>query len=614
MAAGIKSFSNTFVWIILGLLIVGLAGFGATNLSGTIRTIGTVGNQTISVDDYARELQREIRAVEAQAGQRLQMAQVQALGLDQLVLARLVSLAALDSEVVDLGLSVGDVNLQQEIMDIQAFQGMDGGFDRDTYRFTLSQAGVSEADFEKNLRAESARTLVQGAIVAGVRMPDVLTTTLTSFISARRSFSWAELTAADLEAPLPAPTEADLLAYYDANPDDFTLPETKRLSYVLLTPEMILDQVQVADDAIRKLYDERDAEFNQPERRLVERLIFPDDASASAAMTQLQAGGTTFEALVQDRGLALVDIDMGDVTADDLEAAADPVFAASTGDVVGPVPTELGPALFRVNGILAARSTAFEDAAPALRNELAGERARRQIEAQAQNIDDLLAGGATLEDLAAETDMVAGQIDWNANTLDGMAAYSAFRAAAAAMKDGDFPVVTFLEDGGIFALRLEEILPPRPEPIEDARARVTDAWTRAQLLAALRARADAVVADLAGTDDFAATGLPFKTENGLTRTAFIDGTPADFMIQVFEMKPRETQVISGDTSVFVVRFDTEQPAEKTPELASLRDSIREQMNQSLSQALFGVFVRDAQIRARAQIDQRALNAVQASFQ
>ena len=43
MATG-KSISKTFVWIIIGLAMLGLGGFGASNLSGTIRTIGTVGD------------------------------------------------------------------------------------------------------------------------------------------------------------------------------------------------------------------------------------------------------------------------------------------------------------------------------------------------------------------------------------------------------------------------------------------------------------------------------------------------------------------------------------------------------------------------------------------
>ena len=69
MAARVKSLGNTFVWIIMGLLILGLAGFGATNLSGTIRTLGHVGDETISIDKYGRALQSEIRQIEAQTGQ-----------------------------------------------------------------------------------------------------------------------------------------------------------------------------------------------------------------------------------------------------------------------------------------------------------------------------------------------------------------------------------------------------------------------------------------------------------------------------------------------------------------------------------------------------------------
>ena len=104
MAAGKNSISKTFVWILMGLLFVGLAGFGATSLTGTIRTVAQVGDESISVDAYVRELQREIRAVEAQTGQAMQMSQARELGLEQLALSRLTALAALDNEVGQLGL------------------------------------------------------------------------------------------------------------------------------------------------------------------------------------------------------------------------------------------------------------------------------------------------------------------------------------------------------------------------------------------------------------------------------------------------------------------------------------------------------------------------------
>lgn len=613
MAAGVKSFSRTFVWIILGLLIVGLAGFGATNLSGTIRTIGSAGDQPISVDTYARELQREIRAVEAQTGQPLPMSQVSAMGLDQAVLARLVALASLDHEVEQLGISIGDENLHKEVLEISAFQGIDGTFDRETYRFALDQAGLNETEFENDLRAETARTLVQGAIMSGTEMPKVLTDTLIDYIAARRNFTWAKMGPEALETPIPAPTDDQLQAYYEAHTDAFSLPETKQLTYVLLTPEMILDQVEVDETALRELYDSRIEEFDIPERRLVERLAFADVAAASSAKAQLDVGGTTFEALVQQRGLTMTDIDMGDVTRDMLREAADEVFAADMGDVVGPLPSDLGPALYRVNGMLEARMTGFEEAEEELRAELAGDRARRLIETRAENINDLLAGGATLEDVAVETDMELGEIDWTADAHEGIAAYEAFREAADNVTKDDFPEIAFTEDGAIFALRLEEVLPVRPEPFNAARDKVAEAWTREQTVTRLSEQAETVVADIKTSGDFAITGLPHRVENSMTRSSFVEGTPADFMVQVFELEKGELRVIPGENDVVIVRLDETLPPARTEDLNAMRTAFADGLDQALAEALFQAYMRDAQIRARPQIDQRALNAVLTSF-
>lgn len=614
MAARVKQFSKTFVWILLGLLVAGLAGFGATNLSGNVRTVAKVGDETVSVDAYARELRREIRAVEAQTGQAMQMSEVRASGLDQQVLAQLIGLASIDNEVAELGLSVGDEKLQKEIVAIAAFQGIDGKFDREAYRFALDQAGVKETEFEADLRKEAARTLVQAAIVGGVSMPDTLVNTLVDYVAARRSFTMAVLTAEDLDAPLPEPDEATLKAYYDAHAEQFTLPETKQITYVTLTPEMIVDQVEVDEAALRELYDARKADYSVPERRLVERLAFADEAAASSAMAQIEVGGTTFEALVEARGLSLTDVDLGDLAASDLGAAAEAIFAAGIGAVVGPLPSDLGPALYRVNGVLEARETSFEGARDDLREELAAERARRMIETQAQDIDDLLAGGATLEELAQETDMQLGKIDWSVNSAEGVAAYDAFREAAQNVSPEDFPEVGYLEDGGIFALRLDDTLPPRPEPFDDARDRVITGWTLQQTEAALKAQAETVLAGLTSDADFAETGLKVQVENGLTRTAYLDGTPPDFMTQVFEMEPGEMRVIGAGERMQIVRLDEVLPPADTPDLEQMRQGYGQQLDQVLAQALFEAFARDARLRAHPTLDQRALNAVQSSFQ
>lgn len=613
MATGIKKLSNTFVWILMGLLIIGLAGFGAVNFNSSMSSIAQVGDEEVSVDAYLRELQREQRALQAQGGQSLTIAQMAAFGLDRVVLQRLISIAAIDNEVKNLGISIGDENLRQELAEIPAFQDASGKFDRQAYSFALQNVNLNEKDFEADLRRESARTLVQGAIVVGAKMPQTLTDTLTNYIGARRSFSYVQLSADQVALTQVMPTDAELQSYYDDNQARFTLPETKRITYARLSPEMIMDSVELDKVALRKLYDERADQYQVPERRLVERLVFADEQSAAEAKAQLDVGGTTFEALVDGRGLALSDVDLGDVTTGDLGAASDSVFAAEVGTVVGPLPTDLGPALFRINGHLEARVTSYEDAMPELRDELAADRARRLIEQQAEEINDLLAGGATLEDLATESDMQVATINWSGETGEDISAYEDFRTAASVVTLEDFPEAEFLGDGSLFALRLDEILPERPEPFEAAKQKVLDAWNADRAAAALQARADALLLAAKEAGAFPEES-EVKTETGLTRTAYLDNTPADMMNQIFTMEPGDFKVISGEDSTVIVRLDAVLPTETSEEMQLMADALGTQLDQAVSEALFTAFVADAQLRAAPRVDQQALNAVQANFQ
>ncbi len=612
--------SKIFVWILLGLLIVGLAGFGATNLSGSSRSIGSVGDQSIDIDDYARSLQQEIRAIEAQTRQPLSFSQAQSYGLDRDVLARLVTAAALDNEAARLGISVGDDVVAEQILQIPTFQSINGSFDRDAYRFALQQAGLSESRFEEQLRRETARSLLQGAMVQSAVMPQTYIDTLVAYAGERREFGWAILDATLLDTPINQPSEAELTDWYEANPDAFTTPAAKRITAAVLTPVMILDQITIDDEVLRAEYDARSTDYNTPERRLVERLVFSNDTSASTAIAALDAGDTDFETLVTDRGLSLVDVDMGDVSRSDLGAAADAVFAADIGSVVGPYPSNLGPALFRVNAVLDAQNIPFEEVRGDLSAELAPDRARRMIEAQASGLDDMLAGGATLEELVADSDMQLQSIDWSPDVDEGVAAYPAFRAAARALSADDYPALTELDDGGIFAMRLEEELPPRLQPLDEVRAQAIASWQAAETRRVLRERADTIVAQYATIGDLTASGLTVTEEVNITRDQFIPGTAPGFLQRVFQMQPGDLAVIDGPDegagpTVLIVRMDRVLPADEgNPGVAALRTRLSDSARAGLAQDLFQAYVGQLQGQAGVRLDQSAINAVHASFQ
>ena len=512
-----------------------------------------------------------------------------------------------------MGLSIGDAALRDQIVDIPAFQGVDGSFDREGYTFALERSGTSEADFETRLREETARTLLQGAMVGGVVMPDTYVSTLLNYIGETRNFTWARLASADLDTPLPTASDEVLLGYFNENIDQFMLSETKRITYAHLSPDALIQSIEVPEEDLRAEFEARANEYNRPERRLVERLVYLDEESANQAAAALEVSGTTFEALVEERGLALADVDLGDMDRLSLDGAGEAVFAANVGDVVGPLASDLGPALFRINGVLPAQITTFEDAKPQLQEILAADRARRLVSIQAQDYDDLLAGGATLEELADETDLVLGTIDWSDGNGEGLGAYVGFAEAARALTAEDFPKIENLEDGGVFAIRLEEELPVRPSEFADSREQVVASWENNQLETRLNAQAATLVPQLQSGTDFAGLGLAPTEEINETRTGFVTGTPPSFMQGVFKMAVGDVIVVDSFGTVLLVRLDAINSADTNENVEALRDQLQTQVSQALARDIYNIYSRDAVMRAGQKIDPRSLAAVHVNF-
>lgn len=609
-----KKRGNTIIWILMGMLILGLGGFGATNFGGTVRSIGSVGDKDIDLRDYARLLQREMNALSAQIGRPVTFQEAQALGLDRQVQARMFASAALDDEAARIGLSIGDAEVGRRILALEAFQGIDGKFDREAYKLALQREGLTEAEFEERLREEAARFILQDAVMGATVAPRIMVDRLAAWVHETRSFTLAELTASDLPEPVGEPGEDEIRAYYESHPDLFTAPETRQITYVWLTPEMLRDKVEIDEEAIRKLYQERIDEFVTPERRLVERLVYPDEQSAAEAKARLDAGEATFEELAAERGLTLSDIDLGEVTREDLGAAGDAVFGLAEPGVVGPIQTDLGPALFAMNGILDAREVSFEEAREELAGEALMDRARRVIADRMDQIEDLLASGATLEDVAQETGMELGQIAFTPDSEDGIAAYSAFREAAGKARTEDFPALESLEDGGIFALRLDRIDPPALRPLDEVRDEVAAYWRREETLKRLRELAAEIEARVAQGTPLSSTGLVTTRYENFRRNGFLSGAPQQVVEQVFSLSKGQTAAVDDGEAVYVVALEDVHPAEpEDEEVRATREALEAQIAQAIGTDMLQAFTAAIQEQAGINLNTAALNAVHAQL-
>lgn len=651
---------STVVWILMGMLVLGLGGFGIENFSGGGTDVGKVGNVSISSDDYARGMRQEMQGFSQMTGRALTGAEAREMGLPQNVLAGLFLSATLEEQANRLGVSAGDDAVRAAIVEAPAFRGLNGQFDGARYQQVLRDEGMTVREFEHALRMDEARQILQRAVTSGANAPAVTIDRSVAWLLETRDIRWYELTVDDLAAPIVAPDQDTLTAWHQANADRFTAPEARKLSFAWLTPDMIEDKVQVDDQALRDLYQSRIDEFQKPERRMVERLVFQDEAAANEAKARLDSGAVDFEALAAERGLTLQDIDEGEVTQDQLGANGEAVFALEQPGVVGPLPTNLGPALFSMNAILEPIDVPFDQAKSELRGEAALDRARRQIADLRGQVDDLLAGGATVEDLANDTDMELGQIEWRASDQPeqgSIAGYPAFREQAAAITEQDFPELHDLDDGGVFVLRLDEVVPPALIPFDEVRERVEQDWiaaeTQRQLLAlADERKVDAVAREIADPDltDPSPSQVPSVAQSqpavpnqapvpgaasprpqvsttpaaavsgeevrwhdaqDLPRDGFIEGTPQELVATAFELDAvGDTEVVDTRNRVFLVSLDHIDAVDMSSDQAQqVRQAVSSRLGDALKQDLFDYYARALQSRIGVTVNQTAIEAV-----
>ncbi len=603
------------VWLLMAMIVTGLGGWGVTNFGNSVTSIGKIGSRDMTADEFARSLKAALDNVSRQLGTEITLEQARALGIDRQVLQGLMLRTAMDAEADRLGLSVGDTIVAEQVKANKAFQGV-GGFDRDAYKQALQFNGMTEKTYEAGLRADLTRQILQGAVTGGLSAPATLVDALYGYRFERRGFTLLPLTEKGLPTPVASPTEAELKAYYDAHLEAFTRPAGKRITYAALLPDTLAAQVAVDDKAVADLYAARADQYHIPEKRLVERLVFATEADARAAKARLDAGSISFADLVKERGLELSDIDMGDVSKAELAEAGDAVFAVSeVGGVTGPAPSALGPALYRMNGILAAQDTTLEQARPELVRELQLEAARKAITAKVEAIDDALAGGATLEDLAKEQGMVLATTDYapGADDNDPITADKGFASQAAKTAVGDYPEAVALDNGGLIAMRVDADLPAAPIPLDKIKDRVTAAWHADRLHAALVAQAADVRAKVEAGTSLATFGITTRSAP-VTRDAAPAEIPPQVLSAVFAMSANEVRVVETPDFVGLVRLDSVEAAPTDGDAArQARDQISAELRNGLASDVSELYGRALLDQEKVALDQAAINAVYASF-
>src|SRR4029077_13160616 len=132
-----------------------------------------------------------------------------------------------------------------------------------------------------------ARTQLMEAATAGPVAAPGFARVLYGFVQKARVGEYMVVTAAH-DGQVPAPSEADLVAYHKAHAAQFSSPEYRAFDYVQIGPDQISGEIQVSDADLKAEYDSHKANYEKAEERQVEQIAFPNKEAADAAAAKIK--------------------------------------------------------------------------------------------------------------------------------------------------------------------------------------------------------------------------------------------------------------------------------------------------------------------------------------
>ncbi|MHA3915508.1 peptidylprolyl isomerase [Halovulum sp. GXIMD14793] len=559
--SGKKGASGVFLWIVMIAAVIGLGGYELVSVASGLssQNVATVGDQTVSRSDFARSMRLSTGEFSQRLGRNLTMEEARTLGVDDMVVGQLVTQAALDQQTETLSLSAGDEELRNELVKRREFRGPSGEFDKLSYDLALENSGLRASVFEDRLRADLARTLLEAGISGGVDMPDIMARTLLGHAGEERSYAIA-LVPANRVTELPEPTEAELQTFYDENKETYRTVETRKITIVAMQPTVMIETMDIPEDELRAEYEANLATYDQPERRIVDRIVFPDMEMAKAAKARIEGEEATFTEIGAERDLSPAELEMGSLRREDISGASgEAIFAAADPGLIGPVKTDLGAALYRLNAILGAHTVPFEDAQEELRQLMAGRRVGEVISSNIEPARNELAGGTPLEEIAADTDMVLTTLEVVETGGEGLVADQSVRQQAFGQEVGEDPILFDLQDNGIAALRVDEVIASELPPLEDVTDAVRADWEDVTRQRLMREEAERIAALVTEDKTLAAVlqdeGIELTIgEAPLRRRDQRGDMPPTSTDELFDMEAGETRVLEDITGTFLLNL------------------------------------------------------------
>lgn len=635
--------SGWIATLILGLLIVPFAFFGVEEYmgGGSRNDVATVEApptwwksaphwwpvskfwqvKEVTIDDFRTAFENARAEARQQQGENFDARGFETTENKRRVLERLINERVLSLASDRAGVSVGAGAVQRYVAGEQAFQ-VDGKFNKDRYVLMLKGLSppLTPAQFERQQRDRLQMVVLPEGIVSSDFVTPGEMDRLLKLLTQTRDVSISLLPppAADT-APV---SDAEIQTWYDGHKADYQQPESVSVEYVDIDSANLPASTPPDEATLRKRYETEKARFVTPEQRVVSHILIsaPADADAAtlkkaeakaAALTAQAKQGADFAALARANSEDPGSKDSGGLLpafAQDgsmVKPFEDAAFAMQAGEVRGPVKSDFGYHVLKLDQIQAGGGKSFEDVRDELAREQAtsdGERAYNELAGRLVN--EVIKNPTELAPAAKAVGLSVQKAGpFSRQDAPGVLANPAVVRAAfseAMVQDGTASDPIELSPGRSVVIRVTDHTAAAPRPLAQVRDAVIAAVRADRQNKAAEIAADALVARVAKGESLkdiaTAAQQPYNEMPAMQRG--MPGLPPQANDAIFSAlrpeagKPSVGKIALGNGAyaVFVVTKVNEGDLSKvTPEQ-------REGMKQQLTQ-LGGTVASDAYIEA-----------------
>ena len=529
-------------------------------------SVATVGGDKISQSEFAEAAREQQERTRRALGQNFDPAMFENPEMRFAMLEQIVNQRVLERKAREEKFRVTDGQLQQFIAALPAFQ--DGGkFSPEKYRQMLSTQSMTPTMFEQRLRQDLLVAAVQEPVAGANVVARASTEKFLGLLDQRREVAIATVEA-EPQARDAKIDDAQVKAFYEQNQAALQTPEQARIEYIVLSQDALMAQTVVDPAEVRKQFEANEKQFQATEERSAAHILVAVDAAANdaekaaakeraeAILTKARANPAKFGDFAkessQDSGSAAQGGDLGSFSRGTMEKNfEDAVFAAKVGDIVGPVRTDFGWHVIKINGVKAARTQPFDEVKNQIEADLKRARAQQKFAAAADQFQN------TVYEQADGLDGVAKALDLKVETTPYIT-----RSQAQALAQGNPKFVQALfapesiagkrnteaieiAPSTLIAGRILDYKAAAPRPFDDVKEEIRRQLTRRAATELAQQAGQAKLALLEQGKTEKDVGITFDKPQLISRNQPKQGVSPEALAKVFQVNPDQLPAYVG---------------------------------------------------------------------